>query len=132
MNMFITVLVPGLFGWSAALAAETDGAIVPERLLELIESGDPPVVLDTRSRVEYDHGHVPGAVHFPFWKSFWAAGDLAYAKTDPLVVYCEHGPRASVARFALERHGYGNVMTLDGHMTGWKKAGLPVETAAGD
>ena len=55
------------------------------------------------------------------------ADDLDYPQEATVVVYCEHGPRASLARFALQRRGFQRVLYLQGHMSGWKKAGLPTE-----
>ena len=42
----------------------------------------------------------------------------------PIVVYCQHGPRAGVAWAALRLAGYTNVRYLDEHMAGWIAAGL--------
>ena len=110
---------------SSALAA--DQGISGSELAELIEAGQAPLVLDTRSSWEYNRGHVPGAMHFPFWSSLFRADDLDHPREATVVVYCEHGPRASLARFALKRRGFQRVLYLQGHMSGWKKAGLPIE-----
>lgn len=113
---------------SASLVhAEPATEIRADALLQKIESGQAPVILETRSSFEYRRGHIPGALHFPFWLSYVRADDLAIKKDQPVVVYCAHGPRAIVARHALNRHGFTNVKLLKGHMTGWKKAGLPEE-----
>jgi rhodanese-related sulfurtransferase len=98
----------------------------------LIKSGRAPVIIDVRSAYEYRHGHIPGAVHMPFWQAFFLAGDLAAPRDQPVIVYCQHGPRAGIARFALQRTGYTDVRYLDGHMSGWEQAGLPLETAPPD
>jgi len=97
-------------------------------LLAAIDSGRPPAILDVRSRREFDQGHVPGAVHFPFWAAFSRAGSLPGSRDAPVVVYCEHGPRAGMAKLALRRAGFHDVRYLRGHMSGWKKAGRPQET----
>ena len=107
--------------------AEPSTDISAAALLQKIESGQAPLILDTRSSFEYRRGHVPGARHFPFWLSYMRADELTIKKDQPIVVYCAHGPRAVVARHALNRHGFNNVMLLKGHMTGWRKAGLPEE-----
>ncbi len=104
-----------------------DQKISGTELAKLIEVGQTPLILDTRSSWEYNRGHVPGARHFPFWLSLFRADDLDYPRGDTVVVYCEHGPRASLARFALERSGFQRVVYLQGHMSGWKKAGFPIE-----
>jgi len=97
-----------------------------------IQSGEAPTVIDVRTRWEYDKGHVPGAVHIPFWSIFWRTDELAVDRDKPIVVYCEHGPRAGIARFALQRAGFTNVVYLRGHMAHWRKQGLPVEIQPGE
>jgi len=47
---------------------------------------------------------------------------------EPLVVYCEHGPRAGLARVGLWMAGAGEIRFLEGHMIAWKADGLPVES----
>jgi len=111
---------------------DTQTHIINADLRDRIAAGDPPVILDVRSGWEYRKGHVPGAVHMPFWATFSRAGQLTVPRDQPVVVYCEHGPRASVARYALQRAGFATVLHLRGHMAGWRKAGLPImKPAAG-
>src|SRR5688500_4015468 len=92
--------------------------------MEQITAGSPPVVLDVRSKKEFDAGHVPGAVHFPFWqvRSRWR--ELADMRERPLVLYCGHGPRAYLAGAVLQRRGFARVTYLRGHMKKWKEMGL--------
>ncbi|MGB7931285.1 MAG: rhodanese-like domain-containing protein [Gammaproteobacteria bacterium] len=98
----------------------------------LIKSGNAPVIVDVRSAYEYRQGHIPGAIHMPFWQSFFRADDLTAAGNQPVIVYCQHGPRAVIAKFALWQAGHTNVRYLIGHMSEWEKAGLPLETASPD
>jgi len=103
-------------------------AIQRETLAAQIAAGTAPVVLDVRSVSEYDAGHVPGAINIPFQTVASRHEALGVAAGAPIVVYCAHGPRAAWAGRALRKAGYTHVVYLDGHMTAWKKAGLPVET----
>jgi rhodanese-related sulfurtransferase len=97
-------------------------------LFALIVAGTAPTILDVRSRAEYRSGHVPGARHVPFWKLLGPGSAVPGSPDDRLVVYCEHGPRARLAGAALRRRGFRRIDYLDGHMSGWKQARLPVET----
>ena len=99
-------------------------------LEQLIKSGNPPTIIDVRSSYEFNQGHVPGAIHMPFWQSLSQADDLTAPKDKTVVVYCAHGPRAGIGKFALRRAGFTHILYLEGHMTAWKKAGRPVETTA--
>lgn len=100
-------------------------------LSEMISSGQAPAVIDVRSGYEYSKGHVPEAIHLPFWKAFTHADKLDLPHEQPVVVYCEHGPRAGIARLALKINGFENILYLEGHMNGWRKAGLPVQRGDG-
>jgi rhodanese-related sulfurtransferase len=101
--------------------------IDPEALLAQIDRGRPPVIVDVRSGVEFRRGHVPGAVHVPFWLAFWRSGRLRAAPDDPVVLYCGHGPRAWMAGALLRARGFRHVCCLRGHMAGWKGRGFREE-----
>ncbi|MGD9850761.1 MAG: rhodanese-like domain-containing protein [Nitrospirales bacterium] len=102
-----------------------------DQLLAAIKQGTAPVIVDVRTQGEYESGHVPGARHLPFY-AMWSRYDEIKAKPDdPVVVYCEHGPRAWIGKFALWTVGYTNVAYLDGHMSGWKQRDLPTENLSG-
>ena len=85
-------------------------------------------------RRSIDEGHVPGAIHLPFWQVA-ASAEARSAKRwrscsmreSPIVVYCGHGPRAYIAGAALKRRGFSNVAYLAGHMKKWKEMKLPLE-----
>lgn len=96
-------------------------------LLELIQKGEPITIIDVRSESEYRSGHVPGAIHLPFWKAYFKASDLDAPRDQTLVVYCAHGPRAIIGKGAFMLADFEDIRYLDGHMTAWNKAKLPVE-----
>jgi rhodanese-related sulfurtransferase len=100
--------------------------------MEQIAAGTAPVVLDVRSKLEFDEGHVPGAVHVPFWLVGTRSRDFTWAPETPIVVYCGHGPRAYIAGAALRGRGFTQISYLKGHMTAWKDKGLPVHSRLGD
>jgi len=108
-------------------SADEGADIGPAELAAAIEAGCPPLVLDVRSRREYRRGHVPGAVHLPFWRIAARHDELPEAPEAGIVVYCGHGPRAAIARRGLEKLGYRSVRLLRGHWSGWRRAGLPID-----
>jgi rhodanese-related sulfurtransferase len=99
----------------------------PKELARQLKSKTPPCVVDVRSGFEYRSGHIAGAVHAPALKILFGLAPLPKAKQASLVVTCEHGPRAQLASGLLRLRGYRNVVLLVGHMSGWRRAGLPVE-----
>jgi len=102
--------------------------VTPEALATSIENGKAPNILDVRSEAEFNAGHVPGAVHIPFFKIRDRAVAIPAAPADPIVVYCGHGPRAWLAGASLRSRGYTGVTYLRGHWSAWNKARLPKET----
>ena len=90
---------------------------------------DPPagVILDARTRVEYDSGHVPGARHLPLWKALTSSSANLPAPNEPVTVYCLLGPRAWMVGQVLRLRGHRDVRLLPGHMRRWRKDGKPLE-----
>jgi rhodanese-related sulfurtransferase len=94
-------------------------------LLRRIQSHTAPVIVDVRFRSEFDRGHVPGAIHTPFFAP--ETSKLPKDKNTELVIYCGHGQRAWIAQQLLALRGYRNSSLLDGHAKAWKEAALPLE-----
>jgi rhodanese-related sulfurtransferase len=129
---WIVMLVAMLWLVDAARGDDVASHISAEELLALIESGHAPLIVDVRTQSEYDSGHVPGAVHIPFYDILAHRSELA-ASSAPLILYCAHGPRAGIAKFQLWAAGVDRpIIYLDGHMSGWKAHGLPIESATDD
>ncbi len=99
-------------------------------LLEQMLEGTAPLIVDVRSQGEYDRGHIPGAVHVSFYAAGSGLTELGVSRKDPVVLYCEHGPRAGIAGFALRLSGFERVYSLDGSMKGWRADNFPLEIAA--
>jgi rhodanese-related sulfurtransferase len=123
-HTIILVSLALLIGASAAGCATH---ITRDELLRQIMAEKPPLVVDVRSRKEYDRDHVPGAVHIPFYSIGSGLRELGYPKTDPVILYCEHWPRASIAGFSLYLSSYDKVYVLEGHMKDWRKNEYPIE-----
>jgi SulP family sulfate permease len=96
-------------------------------LVKRIESKRSPVIIDVRTAVEFRRGHVPGAINAPPRRILLKTARLPRDKDREIVIYCEHGQRAWLARKLLAARGYGNTALLAGSLKGWKKAGLPLE-----
>lgn len=99
----------------------------PQELARRIKSKQPPAVIDVRTGFEFRSGHISGAIHAPTWKILLRLAPLPADKETELVVTCEHGPRAGIAKGLLGAFGYRHVALLEGHMAAWRKAGFPQE-----
>jgi rhodanese-related sulfurtransferase len=96
-------------------------------LFKRIESKSAPIIIDVRTGAEFKRGHIPGAINAPPQKILLKTASLPENKDTELVIYCGHGPRAWLARKLLTANDYTNTDLLEGHWTGWKKDGLPLE-----
>ena len=104
--------------------------ITATTLLDQIEAGTAPTILDVRSGREFVAGHVPGALHIPFWTLLTRTSEIPSSPADPIVVYCGHGPRAYMAGAALRASGFQRVMYLEGHMLKWMRARLRLDVGS--
>jgi hydroxyacylglutathione hydrolase len=83
-------------------------------------------VIDVRTGFEFRAGHIPGAIHAPIWKILLRLVLLPQEKQTELVVLCELGPRAVMGKMLLGFLGYRNATLLSGHMSVWRRLGLPL------
>ncbi len=111
-----------------ACSTSTETHIKQTELLSLLQEEQAhPIIVDVRSTSEYNAGHIPQAQHIPFWQSFTTDALDNKEKQEEILLYCEHGPRAGIAKFAYFMAGFENIRYVEGHMTAWRKAGLPME-----
>lgn len=88
------------------------------------------LIVDVRTRSEFDLAHIPGATWIPRGKSEF---EIAKSVRDPeteIILYCKTGSRAALVKKALDRQGYRNVSAHSGFET-WSQAGLPIENELG-
>ncbi len=111
-----------------ACSTSSETHIKQSELLTLLQSEQFPIIIDVRSSREFNAGHIPHAQHIPFWQSFTSDALDNKEKQEKVVLYCEHGPRAGIAKLAYTSAGFKNILYLQGHMTSWRKSGLPMET----
>jgi rhodanese-related sulfurtransferase len=129
----------------------------PKQAWEILRQRPDAVLLDVRSRVEFDYvGHPVGSVHVP-WQEFpdWRADPEFVAKVAhslktlrpdsapeevPLLALCRSGKRSAAAAQALAQSGYRHVYNImegfegdrdadrhRGTINGWRFHGLPWE-----
>jgi len=97
-----------------------------DELTKRLKAKQAPVILDVRSGFEFNSGHIPGAVHAPLPNLLKTASAVLQNKSAPVVIICEHGPRAQLAGVLLKWRGYKNVELLEGHMANWRHTGRSV------
>lgn len=102
--------------------------VTPEELKKLIEGKADLVVVDTQPKGAYDIGHVPGSVNFPWATEVKSGGDLPKDKLLVLYCACAHEEDAGdVAMQLITKHGYKNIMLLEGGWLKWVELNFPQE-----
>ena len=112
-----------------SLAADTITISQEQLIKHLAAPSSNIVVLDVRSKSEYDQGHIEGALNISHSDIEDNLAKLTAYKDKTVVVYCRSGRRAGVAEEILAKNGFTNLRHLSGDMNGWKEAKLPTVTS---
>jgi len=104
-----------------------------DELNDLLARGDPPLVVDVRSRSSQKGGRIPGAIWIDshaFDESL-RAGGLNERIGQDVIVYCDCPNEASAAVVAkkLMRVGFKRVRPLGGGIDAWIEKGYDIEGA---
>ena len=101
-------------------AGSSDGfeIITQARAKELMDS-EKCVIVDTRTRMEYKKGHIPGAILIPDYDLCNEAEEKLPDQDALILIYCRSGRRSKLAAAELVELGYTNVKEFGG-IDEWK------------
>ena len=88
--------------------------ITPQKAKEIMDSQEGYVILDTRTREEYDESHIPGAILISHDEVLEKAEGILTDKTQLILVYCRSGRRSKLAAEDLVKLGYTNIKEFGG------------------
>jgi rhodanese-related sulfurtransferase len=94
---------------------------------KMLANGERPLLVDTREESEWAAGHAAGAVHLSKGIIERDIEAKVPDKNTQMVLYCGGGFRSALAADALQKMGYGNVISLDGGWRAWQQSGMPIE-----
>ena len=109
------------------LLEQVKGEIDEISTVDAAARADAPLFLDVRELDEWDEGHIPGAVHVPRGNLESRVESLVPDRSRTIVVYCAAGARSAFAAKTLNELGYGDVASLAGGYTDWKRNGFPTQ-----
>jgi rhodanese-related sulfurtransferase len=126
---------PLLVGGTAALAAaaliyelsrarNAGTAVGPLDAVRLLNQG--ALLLDVRSKAEFDSGHVIDARHVPQEEIAASAETLKKYREKVVIACCESGMRSSAAARVLKAQGFTKVVNLRGGLSAWRGENLPL------
>jgi len=120
-----------LFRPSALLAQGAAGeypSLSPAETKDLLgkRSGDPDfVLLDVRTRKEFDAERIAGAVMVDYNSPSFRDKIAKLDRSKSYLVYCRTGYRTNGAVKVMRELGFPNVIVFPGGITKWKEAGFP-------
>jgi len=85
--------------------------ITGEQAKEMVNS-NMAVLLDVRSREEFESYHIGGSVLIPVDELEYRISDLPTSKSVPIIVYCKSGMRSTLAADILITQGFTNVYDM--------------------
>lgn len=80
-----------------------------EEAYKLINDDSELIILDVRTKEEYDNGHIPGAKLFPVQILSMKLAELDKYKDKPVLVYCASGGRSPRAVDTLANNDFENI-----------------------
>jgi adenylyltransferase/sulfurtransferase len=106
---------------ATATTQETDtmDEITVTELHQLMQSDQPPVLLDVREQHEYDFAHIEGATLLPLSTLMERHSELEPYRDHLIVAHCHHGMRSAQAIGFLQTQGYTNMKNLAGGIDAW-------------
>lgn len=78
-----------------------------------------PVVLDVRTKREFDSGHIPGSVHLNMQEVTFGHKLDDLDKDATYLVYCRSGRRSKMACRIMQGKGFKNTYNLAGGILQW-------------
>ena len=76
------------------------------------------IILDVRTKEEYDSGHIPNAINVPVETINNKPSELPDLNQE-IYIYCRSGNRSKQAADKLVKLGYTNLYDLDGGLLNW-------------
>ena len=86
------------------------------------------VIVDLRSTEAFARGHIVNAKNIPFDEFGSRQESLLGSKSKPVIAVCDSGVTSNKAITELRKSGFELAFGLEGGMTAWTQAGLPVVT----
>ncbi|MCA1751737.1 MAG: sulfurtransferase [Cryomorphaceae bacterium] len=144
--LFLTAILISACSRPGDSSLQQGPLIEVEALQQMMETAEPPAIIDVRPRAEYLKGHLPGAVNF--WRTDLERTDTAYSglvlsrnevakklsakgitSSHNIVLYDDRGGvEAGRVLWLLRRYGHDRLQLLNGGLQSWGNILEPGET----
>lgn len=125
-NLLMIVLGAAAFLiWTVIRGMGGGARISPEDAKKKLDAGKGAVLVDVRTKAEYERKHIPKSILIPLDSIANQADRKLPDKNAEIIVYCASGSRSGMAARTLAKKGYTNIYNL-GSISRW-----PYGTASG-
>ena len=101
-------------------------SISVEEVYDIIKNNQDYIILDVRTKEEFNEGHLEDAILIPVSELESRLGELP--KDKPIITYCKSGGRSGNAAEILVDNGFKEVYDMTGKgIIEWEEKGYPVE-----
>jgi rhodanese-related sulfurtransferase len=118
--MQLGIVHQGTFNGSPTIDAEL--------VVQELRSGRNLIIVDVRTKEEFEEGHITGARSIPIHQLVARACEVASDHSTHVVFVSRCGNRAKIAAASLRLAGFTEVASLVGGMKRWRELGLPVSS----
>jgi len=129
-NQWLTIIWLVIFGtliFTSIKAGLSAIKKITHQQATLLMNRENAVVIDVRGESDFKQGHILGSKLLPLSK--FKNNDLASIekhKDSPIIVVCNSGMTSSQACQMLQKLGFTNLHNLQGGLTEWRSANLPL------
>lgn len=88
-----------------------------KKLKDIIKKDTNAILLDVRSKQEFEEGHLEGSINIPLYEIDKQLNKIP-DKQCTIIIYCASGHRSKQAKEKLENLGYENVYHLKNGLDG--------------
>lgn len=118
------VLALAALAYEISRARNSGQAVGPLDAVRLLNQG--AVLVDVRSKAEFDGGHVIDAKHIPQEQIAGSGETLKKYRDKVVITCCESGMRSGAAARVLQAQGFTKVVNLRGGLQAWRAENLPL------
>ena len=124
----LIVLILGIFFISSGIVCASEHMLSPleaQKLIEANKDNQKFVIIDLRSKNEFDESHIEGARFVHYYATNFKRIISRFDTDSKILLYCQKGRQSPLALRDLEKMRFSDMYILDGGFDAWVKAGLP-------
>lgn len=92
---------------------------VDSKIFQDLLKKNPSVLIDVRTKKEFNEGHIDGATNVNLYDSDFLKKINLVNKNQPIYVYCRSGGRSSMAASKMKDIGFTEIYNLSGGIDSW-------------